>query len=115
MVSDSLDVAEIFFNINKFKGKIEVITWDPSLMLEELNNSGIQGHRYLADALSKYMKSDSRTYNFEALKNIYLLNYVQGPDELNIIGATSPATMFFCNANDLSYINDIFFGEDKPF
>ena len=115
MVSDSLDVAEIFFNIDKFKGKIEVIKWDPSLMLEELNNSGIQGHRYLADALSKYMKSDSRTYNFEALKNIYLLNYVQGPDELNIIGATSPATMFFCNANDLSYINDIFFGEDKPF
>lgn len=115
MVSDTLDVAEIFFNIDKFNGKVEVIKWDPSIMLGELDNLGIPGHRYLADALRKYMSSDSRAYNFGALKNIYLLNYIQGPDELNIIGATSPATLFFSNANDLGYINDIFFGEDKPF
>lgn len=115
MVSDTLDVAEIFFNIDKFNGKIEVIKWDPSLMLAELNNSNTPGHCYLADALRKYMLSDAITYNFGKLKNIYLLNYIQGPDELNIIGATSPATLFFSNANDLSYINDIFFGEDKPF
>lgn len=115
MVSDTLDVAEIFFNLDKFNGKIEVIKWDPSLMLAELNNSNIPGHHYLADALRKYMDSDAKAYNFDRLRNIYLLNYVQGPDELNIIGATSPATLFFSNANDLSYINDIFFGEDKPF
>jgi len=115
MVSDTLDVAEIFFNIDKFSDKVEVITWDPSIMLKELDDSGIPGHHYLADALRKYMSSDSKTYNFEALKNIYLLNYIQGPDELNIIGATSPATLFFSNANDLGYINNIFFGEDKPF
>lgn len=115
MVSDTLDVAEIFFNLDKFKGKIEVIKWDPSLMLDELDDSEITGHRYLADALRKYMSSDSKTYNFEKLRNIYLLNYVQGPNELNIIGATSPITLFFSNANDLSYIDDIFFGEDKPF
>lgn len=115
MVSDTLDVAEIFFNLDKYNGKIEVIKWDPSLMLQELEASGISGHRYLADALRKYMVSDSKTYNFGNLKNIYLLNYVEGPNELNIIGATSPATLFFCNANDLSYVNGIFFGEDKPF
>lgn len=63
-------------------------------MLTELDQSGISGHRYFADALRKYMSSDSKTYNFEALRNIYLLNYVEGPDELNIIGATSPATLF---------------------
>lgn len=115
MVSDSLDVAEIFFNIDKYTGKVEIIKWDPSLMLTELEQSSIAGHRYLADALKKYMSSDSKTYNFDKLKNIYLLNYLEGPDELNIIGATSPATLFFSNANDLSYVNDIFFGEDKPF
>jgi hypothetical protein len=115
MVSDTLDVAEIFFNIDKFYGKVEIIKWDPSLMLKELKNSNIIGHQYLADALEKYMKSDARTYNFGQLKNIYLLNYVNGPDELNIIGATSPATLFFSSANDLSYVNDIFFGEEKPF
>lgn len=115
MVSDTLDVAEIFFNLDKYIGKVEVIKWDPSLMLSELEDSGIVGHQYYADALKKYMQSDSITYNFGTLKNIYLLNYIEGPDELNIIGATSPATLFFSNANDLSYITDIYFGEDKPF
>ena len=115
MVSDTLDVAEIFFNLDKFKGKIEVIKWNPSLMLQELELSDIPGHRYLADALKKYMASDAKAYNFGNLKNIYLLNYIDGPEELNIIGATSPATLFFSNANDLGYVNDIFFGEDKPF
>lgn len=115
MVSDTLDVAEIFFNIDKYVGKIEVLKWDPSLMLSELEKSTSAGHRYLADVLRKYMDSDAKTYNFGDLKNIYLLNYLDGPDELNIIGATSPATLFFSNANDLSYVNDIFFGEDRPF
>ena len=115
MVSDTLDVAEIFFNLDKYNGKIEVLKWDPSLMLAELEISNIPGHKYLADALRKYMQSDSKTYNFGQLKNIYLLNYLEGPDELNIIGATSPATLFFSNANDLSYVNDIYFGQDKPF
>lgn len=115
MVSDTLDVAEIFFNIDKYNGKVEIIKWDPQLMLNELSNSGITGHQYLADALVKYMTSDAKTYNFGQLRNLYLLNYIEGPDELNIIGATSPATLFFSNANDLSYVNNIFFGEDRPF
>ncbi len=114
-VSDALDVAEIFFNIDKFKGKIEIIKWDPSLMLQELTESEIPGHCYLADALRKYMLSDAGTYNFGQMKNIYLLNYINGKDELNIIGATSPATLFFSTANNLSYVKDIFFGEDRPF
>ena len=115
MVSDTLDVAEIFFNLDKYNGKIEVLKWDPSIMLTELENANIPGHKYLADALRKYMQSDAKTYNFGQLKNIYLLNYLEGPDEINIIGATSPATLFFSNANDLEYVNDIYFGEDKPF
>ncbi len=115
MVSDTLDVAEIFFNIDKFSDKIEIIKWDPDQMLNELDCSSIDGHRFFADALRKYMLSDAKTYNFDRLKNIYLLNYKNGPDELNIIGATSPATLFFCNANNLSYVNDIFLGEDVPF
>lgn len=115
MVSDTLDIAEIFFNIDKYAGKIEVLKWDPSVMLAELNNSDIPGHKYLADVISKYLQSDAKTYNFGQLRNIYLLNYIEGPDEINIIGATSPATLFFSNANDLSYVDDIFFGNDKPF
>lgn len=115
MVSDTLDVAEIFFNIDKYQGKVEILKWDPQQMLAELQSSDIEGHRYLADALEKYMHADADTYNFSQLHNIYLLNYLNGPDELNIIGATSPATLFFSNANDLSYVEDIYFGDDIPF
>lgn len=115
MVSDSLDVAEIFFNIGRYDGKIEVIKWDPKQMIRELADSPLPGHNHLADALDKFLVSDGQTYNFNQMQNIYLLNYVNGPDEINIIGATSPATLFFSNANDLGYVDDIFFGQDKPF
>ena len=116
MVSDSLDVGEIFFNIDKFKDKIEIITWDPYSMIPALKGDNNYSHYYVADALEKYMQSDAKTYNFDQLKNIYLLNYTKGPDELNIIGATSPATLFFSGANNLDYIEDIFFANnDRPF
>ena len=49
---------------------------------------------------------------------IYLLNYVDstGPEIMNIIGATSPATLFFTSAINLSYVKKkIKFGSDSPF
>ena len=116
MVSDSLDVGEIFFNIDRFKDKIEIITWNPSQMIPMLKNSNNISHYYVADALEKYLTSDAQTYNFGQLKNVYLLNYTKGPDQLNLIGATSPATLFFSGANSLDYVQDIFFANnDRPF
>lgn len=115
MVSDAFDVGEIFFNIDKYKGKVEIITWNAKQMISELLSDGDSSHLCLADALEKYLKSDSKVYNFDKVKNIYLLNYIDGPDELNIIGATSPATLFFSSANELDYITDIYFNEDRPF
>lgn len=115
MVSDALDVGEIFFNIDKYKDKIEIITWDVDNSLQSLQNDGNTAHYYFADALQKYILSDAKTYNFRQLRNIYLLNYKEGPDRLNIIGATSPATIFFSTANKLDYVNDIYFNQDRPF
>lgn len=116
MVSDTLDVGEIFFNIDKYKGKIEIITWNPTAATTSLMEDGNTGHYYVGDALQKYLESDAKTYNFSHLRNIYLLNYKNGPDELNIIGATSPATIFFSGANKLDYIQDLFFANnDRPF
>lgn len=115
MVSDALDVGELFFNYNKLSDKIEIITWDYAKAIADLKSSDSDGHKYLGDALDKYLDSDKATYNFDKLRNIYLLNYKHGPAPLNIIGATSPATLFFSTANSLDYINDIFFAHDKPF
>lgn len=116
MVSDALDIGEIFFNFDKLKDQIEIITWDVQKEIEILKQSTHNGHQYLGDALQKYLQSDAETYNFGELQNIYLLNYINGPQPLNIIGATSPATLFFSNANDLNYVGKtIQFGTDKPF
>ena len=116
MVSDTLDVGEIFFNIDKLSDKVEIITCDCSIMLQNLKSDNNPSHYYVADSLEKFLTSDAETYNFAQMNNIYLLNYKNGPDELNIIGATSPATLFFCGANKLDYIKDIFFSNnDKPF
>ncbi|MCL1938558.1 MAG: cell division FtsA domain-containing protein [Candidatus Azobacteroides sp.] len=50
------------------------------------------------------------------MKQMYFLNYLQGDAKVNIIGATSPATLFFSSANDLSDVSEaIRFGNDHPF
>ena len=116
MVSDSLDIGEIFFNIDKFRDKIEIIVWNCKASINTLKADGNPYHFYMADALDKYFVSDAQTYNFSKLQNIYLLNYNAGPNELNIIGATSPATLFFSSANKLDYVTDIYFdNNDRPF
>jgi hypothetical protein len=113
MVSDALDVAELFFNFDTFKDKFEILVWDRH---KDLNPNSIFGK-----TLSRYLESDAtgdNPYNFNQLDRIYMLNYI-GPDRpasLNIVGATSPATLFFSSANDLSYVSqNISFGRDKPF
>lgn len=116
MVSDTLDVGEIFFNIDKYSDKIEIIKWDASSMLSLLRDSDKSGHRYLADALDKFLQSDKKAYNFDKLQDIYILNYKNGLNELDIIGATSPRTLFFSTANNLKDVSEeINFGQDRPF
>jgi len=113
MVSDTLDVAEIVFNFDRFKELFEIIVWDRKKDLDEYNVFG--------KTLKRYLESDSTgddPYNFGKLERIYMLNYV-GRDreaEMNIVGATSPATLFFSSANDLNYVSrNIALGLDRPF
>jgi hypothetical protein len=67
-----------------------------------------------------YLNQDAKAYNFDKMDKVYLLNY-KGPDrkdpQINIIGATSPATLFFSSANDLTYVSDHlrFRNNDRPF
>jgi len=115
MVSDALDVGEIFFNIDKFSDLFEIVTWDKKTGLQELEKSSKPGHRILGDVLRKYL-NDSGTYHFDDFDRMYILNYKRGQGKYTFVGATSPATLFFSNANDLSeYANAISFGQDHPF
>jgi len=113
MVSDAWDVAEIFFNFEKYRDKFEIIIWDKE---RDLNVKNVFGK-----TMQRYLESDSRgddPYNFGKLKRFYLLNYIGPgkPSNLNIVGATSPATLFFSSSNDLDYVSqNVIMGNDRPF
>ncbi|HOK39341.1 MAG TPA: cell division protein FtsA [Bacteroidales bacterium] len=106
IVSDTLDVAEIFFKIDKLKDQVEIIVWkygrrdnNPELEedsdLRQLQNS----HRQVYKTLKTFLENDADAYNFDIMKGIYILKY---RDTGDIIGATSPCTLFFSSANDYS-------------
>lgn len=121
LVSDALDVGQIFFNIEKYRKFIEIIVWDKNNALKELDDSYCEEHRRLGRTYGTYLQQDQDVYHFDKLDCIYLLNYraPSAPNEMNIIGATSPATLFFTSANNLSYVGKgeyaITFGNDRPF
>lgn len=118
LVSDCLDVGQIFFNIEKFRDKIEIIVWDRRNCLTQLAESDCEEHRRLGQTYKTYIEQDADEYNFDQMDCIYLLNYIDpsAPNVMNIIGATSPATIFFTSANDLEYVGrKIKFGNDSPF
>jgi len=118
MVSDSLDVAQIFFDLPKLSDKVKVIVWNARQELDNLENSDSDGQRRVGNTLDMFLAQDKITYNFDKMKSVYLLHYVgrYRQTQLDIIGATSPATLFFSSANDFSYLSeDIRFGKDKVF
>lgn len=120
MVSDTLDVAQIFFSYPSMQDKVEIKVWDKNKCLSELANSGVPSHRILGETLRMYFDQDSNggdPYNFGKMGNMYILKYV-GPGQrpMHIIGATSPATLFFSTANDESAISrQLCFGTDYAF
>ena len=118
MVSDSLDVAQIFFNLPKLSDKVQVIVWNVRQELDILEQSESDGQKRVGNTLDMFLDQDKIAYNFDKMKSVYLLHYVgrYRQTQLDIIGATSPATLFFSSANDFSYLSeDIRFGKDKVF
>lgn len=105
LVSDCLDLAELLFNIDnqEIKSNLQIIPWDKKSELAKLRSkdgkteSGARKHKNLADTLEMYFRQDAKSYNFDDLDRLFLLKYKQ-----EIIGCTSPVTMFFSSANDLS-------------
>lgn len=126
MVSDALDVGEIFFNINKYSNLVKITEWNVG-EIEKLKASTDNQQRLLGKTLDIFIKSDAangNVYNLRNMQSIYILTYI-GPGAPaqsalpgHVIGATSPCTLFFTPANDLSYVSEqiIFEGNnDRPF
>lgn len=118
MVSDSLDIAQIFFNLPKLQDRVKVLVWDVQQELNNLCNNASLEQKRVGETLNMFLKQDAQSYNFEHLNSVYLLHYFgqHRKTQFDIIGATSPATLFFSSANDFSYLSeDIRFGKDKVF
>jgi len=127
IISDCLDIANIFFNIEALTDKIEIIEWNAGISVNgndiEISDDSDLGmlirskdarHKLLGETLKTYIAQDKAAFNFSHLSHFYLLNFKNGPEPINIIGGTSPSTLFFSSANDLSYV-DITFANDKVF
>ena len=118
MVSDSLDIAQIFFNLPKLQDRVRVLVWDVQQELNNLCNSTSKEQKRVGETLEMFLRQDAQSYNFDRMRSVYLLHYFgqHRKTQLDIIGATSPATLFFSSANDFSYLSeDIRFGKDKVF
>lgn len=114
LVSNALDIAEIFFNIDKLKDKVEILFWDKT----DLNSLSSPVHVLVKHVLETYLQDTG--YNFDKMDRLFMLNYIgdgRPSSGLNILGGTSPATLFFCSANDLSYASQhiSFTNGDNPF
>src|SRR5690554_1252365 len=113
MISDALDIGQILFSFEKYQDKIEIISWDPKLDLQNLIDSTNRGHKSLGESLRLFLNQDASTYNFDKMHKLYLLNYKFGPNPINIIGGTSPASLFFTSANKFKL--DGFMGGNDTF
>ena len=112
LVSDCFDVAEMFFNFDKLGDRVQIKTWDKNTDLNNLLSSNNPKHKLLGETLDLFLKQDASSNNFDTLNKLYFIFY-----DNKIVGGTSPTTLFFTSANDLSFANieignDILFDSD---
>jgi hypothetical protein len=109
LISDCFDVGEMFFKIDSLGSKAQIKSWDKNNDLNTLKNSSNPKHKLYGETLDLFLKQDKETYNFDSLNRMFFLFY-----DFQIIGGTSPSTLFFTSANDLNFTN-IQFGNDILF
>lgn len=114
MVSHALDIAQIFFNFDNYKeaGLLELVKWDVT-EVDVLRNSMDTQHRLLGQTFDLFMDSDSCQFNFDDMQGLYMLRYIGpgAPDQMTIIGSTSPASLFYTSANSHDFLSGkIIFG-----
>ncbi|MFT5250381.1 MAG: hypothetical protein ACI93P_002117 [bacterium] len=97
LISDALDVAQLFFHFDKVKNKYpntEIIDWNPTKHIAEMKN--IPATNMLGETIDLFWNQDGKSYNFDKLNRLFILKVNH-----KVIGATSPATLFFA-APDVS-------------
>ena len=116
LVSDALDVAQLFFEYQTFKDYFQIVSWNVANGFQRLSNDGNKEHKALAETLGVFWNSDADRFNFNKAQSIYFIMTKSN----RLIGATSPVTMFMAapdaRANlagipKLNCANDVLFDE----
>ena len=111
LISDSLDIGEIFFNFDRFaneKGGNVISVWDKKVQLNALMTSSNLRHRRLGEVLNLYLNQDTAAYNFADFQKLNIIKI-----DHRVIGGTSPATLFFASPNNLSFVDITMANGDK--
>ncbi len=100
LVSEALDVGEILFNEHFFnkQAKIELHKWNIAQEIETMERSSDQ-HQLVRDTLVLYMAGEEDE-SFSYIENIWMVEY-----DHQLVGGTSPYTLFFAASEDLRHIN----------
>lgn len=101
LVSNALDVLEIFYNFRRLQDHYEIIWWNRS-DLKLLTDSA--NFEQLGKTLELYLNQDAEGFHFDRMHSICLLNYLDGPDALNVVGGTSPVSVCAGSPNDLRFV-----------
>ncbi len=113
LISDSLDVGEIFFNFDRFANEKRgtlITVWDKKAQLNQLLHSSNIRHKRLGEVLKLYLEQDAAAYNFADFQKLNIIKI-----DHRVVGGTSPATLFFASPNDLSFVNITMANGDKLF
>ena len=85
LVSNALDVAQLFFDYENHKSYLRIIRWNREECLEQLKAN--PQHRLYGETLDLFLRSD-KVYNFDLLKDWYILMW-----DRQVLGGTSPASV----------------------
>ena len=100
LVSDALDIAELFFNYNELADKLRVVTWNRSTDVQRLRQD--PQHRLLGETLDMFMEQDKEAFNFDRMDRLFFLLY-----NGTVIGSTSPVTLWMATPNARAGLADI--------
>lgn len=100
LVGNALDVAQLFFNLPELASVLHVVEWNKTAALQQLASD--PRHQLLGDTLSMFLEQDKEAFNFDCMDKLYFLVYGN-----NVVGATSPVTLFMATPNAQARLCDI--------
>lgn len=92
LVSNALDIAQLFFSYPELKNQLHIIEWNREVELPRLLAD--PQHKLFGETLKMFLEQDKEAFNFARMDRLYFLCYGN-----QVIGSTSPITLFMPSPN----------------